>query len=63
MAGSPLHRFGGLGSFDGVDEFEDGPGAPRGDADDRADDAGAAPAPRKPRWSEPSPTPTSCSRT
>ena len=23
MTGSPLHHFGGLGSFDGIDEFED----------------------------------------
>ena len=32
MTGSPLHRFGGLGTFDGIDEFED-----RGDLPATAD--------------------------
>jgi DNA helicase-2/ATP-dependent DNA helicase PcrA len=62
--GSPLHRFGGLGSFDGIDEFEDADeGAPgveeagAGDSGGPRADAGAPPAARRPRWSDSVPHP------
>jgi len=50
VAGAPLPRLGGLGSFDGVDEFEDFPAEPSG-----ADSP--APAPRRPRWTDSLPKP------
>ncbi len=50
MAGAPLPRLGGLGSFDGVDEFEDFPAEPSG-----ADSP--TPAPRRPRWTDSLPKP------
>jgi DNA helicase-2/ATP-dependent DNA helicase PcrA len=66
-----LHRFGGLGSFDGVDEFEDlavaaavgeGGSAGEGGRVGQGGRAGegeevGAPAPRKPRWSDSVPHP------
>jgi len=63
VTGSPLHRFGGLGSFDGIDEFEDahdGGIAVHGDggvADGDAVGESAPPAPRRPRWSDAVPHP------
>ncbi len=50
MAAAPLPRLGGLGSFDGVDEFEDFPVDPTG-----ADSP--TPAPRRPRWTDSLPKP------
>ncbi|HVC70226.1 MAG TPA: UvrD-helicase domain-containing protein [Acidimicrobiales bacterium] len=65
MSGTPLHRFGGLGTFDGIDEFEDASPAPVADAvagalDDAlaegpappADESAPAASPRRPRWSD-----------
>jgi len=72
VTGSPLPRLGGLGSFDGIDEFEDlavgdhaGEGAGEGDGEgagegEGAGDGGAsvtASAPRKQRWSDSVPHP------
>jgi DNA helicase-2/ATP-dependent DNA helicase PcrA len=72
VTGSPLHRFGGLGSFDGIDEFdepstgEEEPSAGEEAGDGRATDGvggggeggTTAPArPRKPRWSDSVPAP------
>ena len=51
MAGTPLPHLGGLGSFDGVDEFE-GLGAPVPGGDEEP----ANPA-RRPRWTDTLPTP------
>jgi DNA helicase-2/ATP-dependent DNA helicase PcrA len=62
VTGTPLHRFGGLGTFDGVDEFEetdDGDG--RGPLLDGAVGGVAVgpgePPPRRPRWSDDVPPP------
>jgi DNA helicase-2/ATP-dependent DNA helicase PcrA len=72
VTGSPLHRFGGLGSFDGVDEFEDDPvddlavnavvdpvanPVDGALAEALAPAAAAAPAARRPRWSDTVPEP------
>jgi len=59
VTGSPLHRFGGLGSFDGVDEYED-PAVAAGTGEGGS--AGAqttvtAEEPRRPRWSDFVPNP------
>jgi DNA helicase II / ATP-dependent DNA helicase PcrA len=51
VAGAPLPRLGGLGSFDGVDEFED-----FGASDAAGDEPAPAPA-RRPRWTDDLPDP------
>jgi DNA helicase-2/ATP-dependent DNA helicase PcrA len=60
VTGSPLHRFGGLGSFDGIDEFEDlavgdnvSEGTGVGGSDRESGPAGG----KKPRWSDSVPEP------
>ena len=50
MAAAPLPRLGGLGSFDGVDEFEDFPAEPTGAES-------PTPTPRRPRWTDSLPKP------
>jgi len=59
VAGTPLHRFGGLGTFDDVDEFADVPGpAPRGAPGvEGAAQEPAAPGRRRPRWMDSLPRP------
>ena len=67
MPGTPLHRFGGLGTFDGIDEFDDARDAPAADAPAagvtdptttaRDDGAGVVASPRRPRWSDSVPPP------
>jgi DNA helicase II / ATP-dependent DNA helicase PcrA len=46
VSSTPLHHFGGLGTYDGIDEFEDHEDLP-------------APRPRRPRWSDDLPAPES----
>jgi DNA helicase-2/ATP-dependent DNA helicase PcrA len=61
VTGSPLHRFGGLGSFDGVDEFVDPAGSDGagegGTVGDSVGEPAPAPPRRKARWSDGVPAP------
>jgi DNA helicase II / ATP-dependent DNA helicase PcrA len=58
VTGSPLHRFGGLGSFDGIDEFEDLDGGTNvGEGAGVGEGTGFGEPAKKPRWSDSVPAP------